>query len=97
MSDRVYYSQEAKDKAIRNRTAIATLSLLVGAGIGAIMALLFAPEDGETIRSELSERTQTQFENGSEAGASALSSLETKYNDLRKYVEESMSKVGILN
>lgn len=94
MSDRIYYSEESKEYAMRKRTALAALSMLVGVGIGAILALLFAPEEGQSLRQGISERAQNQLENSGEITNSAIASLENKYNDLRQFVE---SRIDILN
>lgn len=94
MSDRIYYSEEAKQAAMRRRTALAALSLLVGAGIGAILALLFAPEEGDALRKEISQRAHDQLETGSEATSSTLAALENKYKDLRQFVEAKMDTLN---
>jgi len=56
MSDRMYYSNEAKKQARAERTLLALVFTALGLSIGAAIALLFAPTDGENFRSELSDQ-----------------------------------------
>jgi gas vesicle protein len=43
--------------------------LLIGGGIGAILALLFAPKSGEELRSDIADATRKGIERGKEAAA----------------------------
>ncbi|MCI0712211.1 MAG: YtxH domain-containing protein [Chloroflexi bacterium] len=97
MSERIYYSEEAKHRAERRRIATALAFMLLGAGIGAVLAMLFAPEEGEELRGEISNRVSNQVDNGLETANHAIRNLEDKYNDLRKYVDETISKIKVLN
>jgi hypothetical protein len=42
-NNRLYYSREAEEIANRQRTTLALAVLAIGAGLGAVLALLFAP------------------------------------------------------
>jgi gas vesicle protein len=97
MSNRVYYSEEAKQQAQQRRTFTAVAFMLLGAGIGAVLAMLFAPEEGQEVRSEISNRVGSQVENGLESANSAIAKLEDKYNDLRAYVDDTLSMMKIPN
>lgn len=97
MSERIYYSEEAKHRAERRRTTTALAFMLLGAGIGAVLAMLFAPEEGEELRGEISNRVGDQVDNGLETANNAIRNLEQKYNDLRNYVDETVSKIKVLN
>ena len=93
MSDRIYYSTEAERRAKRERTMIAALFLLIGAGIGAILALLFAPGQGEHIRERVSGVVDERIDRSRDATQATLDQLETKYSDLRDYVDDALSKI----
>ncbi len=58
MASRIYYSEEARARAQAARVRIAVLSLGLGISIGAILALLFAPEEGEEVRERISDQAQ---------------------------------------
>jgi len=58
MASRVYYSDEARNRAQQTRAIIAILSLGAGISIGAILALLFAPEEGTEVRERITEGAQ---------------------------------------
>jgi len=63
----MYYSEEARNRAKQERTTIALLAMLVGAGLGAVITLLFAPFSGEQARSKLEDVVETgkdQIEDG---------------------------------
>ena len=42
-NDRVYYSHDAKTQVRREKAVLTVLALALGMGIGALLALLFAP------------------------------------------------------
>ncbi len=58
MAKRTYYSEDARRRAQTERSMIAAVSLALGVAIGTVIALLFAPEDGETIRSTIAETAE---------------------------------------
>jgi gas vesicle protein len=58
MSTRTYYSDEARRRANMEKSVLAVLLLGLGMSIGAVLALLFAPEKGEILREELAEQTK---------------------------------------
>ena len=61
--------------------------LLVGGGIGAILALLFAPKSGEELRGDIADVTRKGIEKGKEVG----SQLQDKAGD---YYEVSREKAS---
>lgn len=76
MSERMYYSKEAEQRAQAERTFLAILFTGLGLSIGAALALLFAPIKGEQLREELSDRvdkTRANFEEYGEHAKKALS------------------------
>lgn len=50
MPSRIYYSEEAKRTAQQRQIIGGLAMLLLGIAIGAAIALLFAPEEGEEVR-----------------------------------------------
>ena len=67
--------------------------LLLGLGIGAALALLFAPEEGEKIREKVSDSLETGVRRGSDAGSDALERLEREYGNLRKEVDKLLNSI----
>ncbi len=63
MSDRMYYSKEAKKKARMQRTALALIFTALGLSIGAAIALLFAPMEGDEMRHELADKADKARQN----------------------------------
>lgn len=54
MQNRMYYSEEARQRAYSERTTMAIIFLVLGLSIGAAIALLFAPQSGSDSREQLS-------------------------------------------
>ena len=80
MSQRTYYSEEAKQQAQMKTTFIVAICLALGATIGTAIAMLFAPQSGDETREELTDATN-----------SALHNLQSQVNDLRKRLEDRVS------
>ncbi|GAB5493360.1 MAG: hypothetical protein Phog2KO_35750 [Phototrophicaceae bacterium] len=80
MSQRTYYSEEAKQQAQMKTTIIVAICIGLGVTMGTIIAMLFAPQSGEATREELSD-----------ASNSALNNLQSQVNDLRKRLEDRVS------
>lgn len=93
MAERTYYSADAEQRARRERSLIAILFLLLGTGIGVILALLFAPDEGQQLRGRLSSAVDNGLEQSRGVTQTTLDQLEDKYADLRRYVEDALSKV----
>jgi gas vesicle protein len=91
MNDRIYYSREAEERASRERTVAVLLFLAFGVGIGAAIALLFAPESGEKTRRELAHSVEGSVETGREAVEPALHRLEKEFGELRKRVDDRIN------
>ena len=75
----------------REETSAATklTYLIVGGGIGAILALLFAPKSGEELRGDIADVTRKGIEKGKEAAVQ----IQEKAGD---YYEVSREKAGEL-
>jgi gas vesicle protein len=73
---------------------------LVGAGIGAVLALLFAPKSGEELRNDIADATRKGIDKSKEA-AQQLGAKATEYYDTTRakageYVEATREKASEL-
>ena len=59
MAQRTYYSHDAKIEAQRKQSLLMVLFTTFGMSIGALIALMFAPKDGDALRDELKEHVST--------------------------------------
>ena len=73
---------------------------LVGAGIGAVLALLFAPKSGEELRSDIADATRKGIDKSKEAaqqlGAKAGELYDTARETAGEYYETGRTKAGEL-
>jgi gas vesicle protein len=90
-NDRVYYSHDAETQAKREMTAFTMLALTLGLGIGAMLALLFAPSSGKKARRDLARSMGEDWENGRDAVAPLVKRLEGNFGELLKKVEERVT------
>lgn len=86
MSNRIYYSDEAESRAKREQALIAIVVMGLGVGIGALIALLFAPKSGEAVRSHLGQAVDEAMSEGREVSQQTLERLEQEISDLREQV-----------
>ena len=86
-TDRVYYSQEAEDRAKREQTISNLLFMGLGMAIGAVSALLLTPYKGTKTRDQLSNWVGESFDSGREATSSALNRIERQVADLYDQIE----------
>ncbi len=68
MNDSTYYSREAEMQANREQLGTIILFIALGLGIGAILALLFAPASGKEIRDDISNTIEDRFGRREPAG-----------------------------
>ena len=80
MNDRVYYSREAQDRANQERNTAIVVFMVVGLAIGAVLALMFAPNSGAKTRRELAGSI-------GDTTSSTVKQLEKEFAELRKKVE----------
>jgi gas vesicle protein len=90
MNDRIYYSHDAEVHAMRKTTVLTALFLMLGLGVGTILALLFAPADGAKTRHKLARSMGDGLQSGSESIEPMVKRLEEQLNELRKSVEERL-------
>jgi gas vesicle protein len=92
MNDRIYYSRDAELRAMRERALAVGIFMALGLGIGAVLALMFAPKSGSQVRKELAEGLDDRLDSGREATNKTLHRLEKDFAELRKKVEERLSE-----
>jgi gas vesicle protein len=93
MNDRIYYSREAEDLAAQQRTILALVVMLLGLGLGAIVALLFAPRKGDDVRKDIAKNAEHLYDNSRESTAKALKELQKDFDKLRGDVEDRLKHV----
>jgi gas vesicle protein len=94
MNDRVYYSREAEQMAAQQRTVLALIVMLLGLGLGAVVALLFAPRKGDEIRKDIANQAENIYENGRETTGKAFKELQKDFDKLRGEVEDRLKHVA---
>lgn len=93
MPERIYYSQEAERMAKQQRLVSMLLFMAIGLGVGALIAILFAPDEGEKTRKLIAEAVEDGFKRGTESVTDALKDLEPEFPDLRKRVDGLLKSV----
>ncbi len=89
-TERIYYSREAEMLALRNRAILTAVFLTFGLGIGAGLALLFAPASGVSTRHELAQSLEDGLNSGRESVEPLIKRLEKEFAELRKQVEDRL-------
>ena len=92
-NSRIYYSREAESEAIRRITVMTVLWLALGLGVGAVMALLYAPNAGKKTRHTLSQTIEDGLESGQDAVGPVVKKLEKEMGELRQSVEDRIAKM----
>jgi gas vesicle protein len=90
-TNRTYYSREAEERAARDKSVATLVFLAFGLGVGAALALLFAPKAGDKVREDLAHGMEEGLNSGREAVGPALKRLEKEFAELRKKVDERVS------
>lgn len=91
-TDRTYYSNDSKTRAMRRLTVLSGLILLIGLGTGAVLALLFAPSSGKQTRHDLTKAIEEGLQSGRDAVEPMVKELEGQFSDLRESVEERVKQ-----
>ncbi len=86
-TNRIYYSQEAAERAQREQTTLVVLALSFGVVTGAVLALLFAPKPQPKSR-DLGHVVEDALSAGRDSASHALNRLEKEFNELKKSVEQ---------
>ncbi len=94
MNDRIYYSREAEQMAAQQRVILALMVMLLGLGMGAIVALLFAPRKGDDIRKDIAKNAETLYDSGRETTGKAFKELQKDFDKLRGEVEDRLKNAS---
>jgi gas vesicle protein len=89
-SDRIYYSHDAEMRSLHNRIVMTLIFLMLGSGIGAILALLFAPSSGQSTRRDLAQRVDEGLQSGRDAVQPIVKQVKKEFGDLQKTVGEHL-------
>jgi gas vesicle protein len=89
-NDRIYYSHDSEVQAQRFQAMLTFLFLLFGLGIGAALALLFAPKSGEQVREALAKNVKDGLQSGRENIEPVVKRIEKEFAELQKNVEEHL-------
>jgi gas vesicle protein len=89
MSNRIFYSREAQEQVAREKFMSVVLFMILGLGVGTVLALLFAPRSGEKTRRELSNAIEGQFSDMD--FGKRFSSIEKELSGLAKRFEERLT------
>ena len=92
-TQRMYYSQEAEEKARRQRTGLALAMLAIGVSLGSLVVLFFAPRSGDEMRQAFSEMAENAYSDGREATEQAIEGLQKDLDRLRKDIDERLKTV----
>lgn len=87
MRDRMYYSREAEQRALRERWLIAIVVSLLGLTIGSLIMLLLAPRSGDETRRLILQTVTDAAERSSEATQAAVKQLGEELKELRQRMD----------
>jgi len=91
-TDRIYYSRDAELQAARDKTLLAVVLMAIGLGVGAALALLFAPASGVETRNEISHKFETGVNDGRETVEPMMKRLEHEIADLRQRFQDRVKQ-----
>lgn len=91
-NDRIYYSHDAEIHAVRKMTRSMVLCVIVGLGIGAALAFLFAPPSAKKARDDLAKAVGQGWSNGREAVEPMAKWAGKEFGELQKKVEEHLKQ-----
>jgi gas vesicle protein len=89
-NQRIYYSQEAAQRARQQQTGLALAMLVLGISLGTILALLFAPRSGDETRQSLADIAEQAYNDGRDATNNAVENLQEDLERLRKDIDERL-------
>ena len=93
MTTRTYYSQEAEFRAQRDRMAFAFVAMLLGVGLGSVLALLFAPQAGRKTRQQITDQVEQAAAQGREVVEQAAAQGREVAEQVTKDVVENANRM----
>jgi len=94
MSERIYYSHEAAQRAYRERLIMALIVASFCIGIGAVLALLLAPRTGNETRRQLSESIDQAGQHGRAVAESVIQNVRESASKLQEDVQSRLKKAN---
>ena len=91
MSERIYYSRAAEERARREQIFLTVMFLALGLSIGTALALLFAPNSGSETRKEIVNTVEGGLESGREVTNQTVKRMEKEISELRKRLEDRLN------
>jgi len=91
-TDRIYYSRDAELQATRDKTVMAVMLMAIGLGIGAALALLFAPAAGSEIRHEIAHKFEAGVSDGRDTVEPMMKKLEREIADLSQRFQDRVKQ-----
>jgi gas vesicle protein len=89
-NERIYYSHDTASRAMRARAIVTIVFMTLGIGIGAAIALLFAPSSGKETREEIMENVEDGLDAGQDKLEPTMKKLGKQFSGFRKSVEKRM-------
>jgi gas vesicle protein len=93
MNERIYYSQEAAQRAQRDRLTMAMVVTGFGLGIGAILALLLAPRPGDETRQQIGDSIDQATHHGRDVANQVFKTVREGAGKLQEEVNERLQPV----
>jgi gas vesicle protein len=75
--------------------AVAVPSAILGAALGALAALLFAPSSGEEFRANIKTQMDTQVSKGKEVWNKSMEGVETRVAQINEGVQEKIGQAKV--
>jgi len=91
-TDRIYYSRDPELQAARDKTIMAVILMAIGLGVGAVLALLFAPAAGTETRHEIAHKFESGVNDGREAVEPMMKKLEREMADLSQRFQDRVKQ-----
>jgi len=88
MTDRIYYSKSAEQRAQQQRLMFACIFAAAGITAGIVIALLFAPQSGEQTRQDVASNAEKAIGTGRDTTSRMVETLQKDVDRLRHQVEE---------
>ena len=90
MNNRVYYSENARQRAQRKQLIIVMAVAGISLGVGVIVSLLFAPDSGENVRSEIRDQLEELIERGTVVTRDAVDGVSQQAQHVREEGEDKV-------
>lgn len=84
MNDRIYYSREAEMRAQQQQVALVLAATAISLGVGALIALLLAPQTGEKTRKMLENHLDDVVDSGRHVAKQVRQDVEGRVQDARR-------------